>query len=338
MKSFIFLLSAFLCFSGCYQNQENVVNVYTHRHYQSDEEIYKQFTKETGIKVNVIKSAADQLINRLEMEGKNTPADILITVDAGRLWRAKEKNLLQPFESAIIINNIPAFLRDKEKSWFAFSYRCRAIIYNKEHVQPSQFSTYEALTDSIWKGKFLTRSSSSEYNQSLMASLIAHNGIEAAEKWSAGMVKNFAREPKGNDTENMMEVTSGKGDFTLANTYYLAKMFNSDITAERESAERAGVFFPNQNDRGTHINISGAALVKHAKHKANAVKLLEFLTETFAQQTLTEMNFEYPANPKVEMCKTLASFGNFKADTLDLSLLGKYNADAVKVFDRTGWY
>jgi iron(III) transport system substrate-binding protein len=337
MKILIGSVIIWWLFIGCFKNEDNVVNVYTHRHYKADEEIYKQFTKETHIKVNVIQSAADQLLNRLEMEGPNTPADLLVTVDAARLWRAKEKNLLQPIESDVLRNNIPSYLRDKENYWFAFSYRSRVIIYNKEKVTPAELSTYESLIEEKWRGKFLPRSSSNEYNQSLMASLIAHHGPEYAAQWSAGMVKNFARPPKGNDTENIMDVASGKGYITLANNYYLAKMLTSGVPAEKESAAKVGIFFPNQADRGAHINISGAAVVKHARHKQNAVKLLEFFTERYAQQAITEMNFEYPVNPKVAMGKTLAAFGNFKADTLDLSLLGKYNTDAVKIFDRTGW-
>jgi iron(III) transport system substrate-binding protein len=338
MNNLLTGFSVLLIWCGCFNNSENVVNVYTHRHYKADEEIYRQFTKNTGIRVNVIKSSADQLIGRLEMEGENTPADIFITVDAGRLWRAKEKGLLQPVLSDILINNIPQYLRDKDFMWFGLSYRARVIIYNKNNVKPEQLSTYEALASSQWKGKFLPRSSESLYNQSLLASFIAHNGIEKTEEWCRAMVSNFARLPKGNDTDIIKEIASGKGDVALINHYYLAQMFNSAIDEEKETAEKTALFFPNQNTTGTHINISGAALVKHSKHKANAIKLLEFLSEQFAQQTFTELNYEYPANEKVEMCKTLVRFGTFKADTLDLSLLGKFNTDAVKIFDRSGWY
>jgi len=338
MNRLISLYIAIMLWSSCFNSADNVVNIYTHRHYKADEEIYKRFTKETGIKVNVIKSAADQLIGRMEMEGANTPADVLVTVDAGRLWRAKEKGLLQPVASEILTANIPAHLKDRENYWFGFSYRSRIIAYNKATVKPEQLSTYDALADSVWKGRFLPRSSESLYNQSLLAGFIAHNGVEPTEQWCRGMVQNFVRVPKGNDTDIIKEIADGKGDVALVNNYYLAQMMNSTVPAEKEAANKVGIFFPNQNTTGAHINISGAALVKHSKHKDNAIKLLEFLSEEFAQQTFTEMNYEYPANAKVEMCKTLATFGNFKADTLDLSLLGKYNTDAVKIFDRSGWY
>jgi iron(III) transport system substrate-binding protein len=339
MKKLLFLLVAVVVtMSGCFNNSDNIVNVYTHRHYKADEEVYKEFTRQTGIKVNIIKSAADQLISRLELEGENTPADVLITVDAGRLWRAKEKALLQPIESEILKENIPAHLKDKENFWFGFSYRTRAIVYSKERVDTSLLTTYEALTDTIWRGRFLPRSSSNEYNQSLMASFIAHWGEEKAVAWTTAMVNNFTRIPKGSDTDIINEIANGVGDIALVNSYYLAKMYASAIATEKAAAAKVGLYFPNQKDRGAHINISGVGVVKHVKHKENAIKLVEFLSGEYAQKTFTELNFEYPVNAKVEMCKTLNTWGTFKADTLDLSLLGKYNAQAVKIFDRAGWY
>lgn len=338
MKKLLIAVCAIILLNGCFNNTENIVNIYTHRHYKADEDIYKEFTKQTGIKVNIIKSAADQLISRLELEGENTPADVLITVDAGRLWRAKEKGLLQPIVSETINQNIPHYLRDKENYWTAFSYRCRAIAYSKERVDSALLSTYESLSDSIWRKKFLPRSSVSEYNQSLMASFIAHWGEEKTTEWGKAMTTNFARVPKGSDTDIIYEIANGKGDLALVNNYYLAKMIASSIDSENKAAAKVGLYFPNQNSTGTHINISGAAIVKHSKHESNAQKLIEFLTGEYAQKVFTETNFEYPASNKVEMCKTLATWGNFKPDTLDLSLLGKYNTQAVKVFDKCGWY
>lgn len=337
MRFYIFIIIA-LTFAGCISPSEKIVNIYTHRHYQADEEIYKQFTKETGIKVNVIKSAADQLISRLEMEGENTPADVFITVDGGRLWRAKEKGLLQAVQSDILNENIPSYLRDKDAQWFAISYRSRAIAYSKEKVNPKMLSTYSALADTVWKGKFLPRSSESLYNQSLMASFIVHEGENKTTAWCTEMVKNFARVPKGNDTDIIKEIASGKGDIALVNNYYLAQMLNATDKNEKQIAEKVGIFFPNQNTTGAHINISGAAVVKHAKHKENAIKLLEFLTKQYAQKTFTFLNYEYPVNPKVAWSKTLLNMGTFKPDTIDASLLGKYNNEAVKIFDKSGWY
>jgi iron(III) transport system substrate-binding protein len=338
MRNIFFAFCAVVLLSGCFNNSENIVNIYTHRHYKADEMIYKEFTKQTGIKVNIIKSAADQLISRLELEGENSPADVLITVDAGRLWRAKEKGLLQPIVSENINENIPSYLRDKENYWTAFSYRCRAIAFSKANVDTAMLATYESLADSIWRGRFLPRSSVSEYNQSLMASFIAHWGEDKTAEWCKAMTANFSRVPKGSDTDIIYEIANGKGDLALVNNYYLTKMMASTIAAENEAAAKVGLYFPNQNTTGTHINISGAAIVKHSKHQANATKLIEFLTQEYAQKVFTETNFEYPASSKVEMCKTLAAWGNFKPDTLDLSLLGKYNTEAVKIFDKCGWY
>ncbi len=333
----LIIIATILFLWGCQQEKTKIVNVYTHRHYQADEQIFTKFSKETGIKVNVIKASADQLIGRLELEGENTPADLLITVDAGRLWRAKMKGLLQPVESEILKENIPSYLKDKENYWFGLTYRSRVIAYNKERVDPSKLSTYEALTNEEWTGRFLPRTSASEYNQALMASLIAHDGLESALLWANNMTKNFARTPKGSETETVQEIANGKGDVSLINTYYLAKMTTSGIPEEQQAAARVGVFFPNQQDRGAHINISGAGVTKYAKNKDHAVLLLEFLSKEYAQKIFTDSNFEYPVNPKVEMCKTLAAWGNFKVDTLDLSLLGEHSADAMKVFDRARW-
>lgn len=342
MKNTFFLIAATILVivfsSGCFQMSDDVVNIYTHRHYEADNEIYQAFTKKTGIKVNVIKSSADQLIGRLEMEGANTPADVLITVDAGRLWRAKEKGLLQAFESSDIDQNIPEHLKDKEKHWVAISYRARVIAYFKDDANQQLPANYEDLGLPIWKNKFLPRSSSSEYNQSLLAAMIAHLGTSGAQAWCNNMTENFVRIPKGNDTDIIKEIAQGNGQIGIINSYYLAKLKNSKLNEDREAAEKVALIFPNQESYGTHINISGAGIVKYAKNKKNAEKLLAFLTDEYAQKKYMDVNFEYPANSEIAWSATLQEWGKFKTDTIDLMLLGKNNLIAVKIFDAAQWF
>ncbi|SFF04728.1 Fe(3+) ABC transporter substrate-binding protein [Thermoflexibacter ruber] len=312
------------------------VNVYTHRHYDSDVLLFEEFTKQTGIKVNVIKANADELMQRMEMEGENSPADVLLTVDAGRLYRAKEKGLLQPISSEVIKQNVPAYLIDKDDYWVALTQRGRVIVYAKDKVNPQELSTYQALTDNKWKKKILVRSSDNIYNQSLLASIIAHEGEQAAKKWAEGIVKNMARDPKGNDNDQVTALVAGEGDLAIVNTYYVAKML-AEAPNAKEIAGKIGVFFPNQNTYGAHFNVSGGGVAKYAPHKENAIKLLEFLTSEKAQQIFAEANQEYPIKSGINISPTLQSFGTFKADTIDLDLLGKYNSTAVKIFDQVGW-
>ena len=318
-------------------DQEEVVNVYTHRHYEADQQLFDQFTEKTGIKVNVVSASADELIQKLELEGANSPADVLITVDAGRLHRAVEKDLVQAVESEILNNNIPSKFREPSNKWFGLTFRARILAYSKERVDPSELSTYEALTEENWKGRVLTRSSENIYNQSLLASIIANNGEEAAEEWASKLLANMARTPKGSDRDQVKAVASGEGDVAIVNTYYIGIMLNDANEEERKAAEKIAIFFPNQDDRGTHINVSGAAVTKYAPNKDNAIKLIEFLSEVEAQNFLASINFEYPVNPKAEYSDLLKEWGAFKADEINLSELGKRNKDAVIIFDRVGW-
>lgn len=313
------------------------VNVYTHRHYDTDKKLFEMFTERTGIEVNVVKAEADQLIKRLELEGKNSPADVLITVDAGRLFKAKSKGLLQPITSVILNNSIPSHLRDPEGYWYGLTIRARVIVYHKDRVKPGELSTYEALTDKKWKGRILVRSSHNIYNQSLLASIIAAKGLTYAEDWAKKVVANMARKPKGNDRDQVKAIAAGIGDIALVNTYYIGKMLNSKNPQEREAAEQVGIFFPNQNDRGAHINVSGAGVTVSSKNRKNAIKLLEFLMGDDAQRLFAEANYEYPVKPGVERSEIIKSWGNFKADSINMSLLGKLNREAVEVFDRVGW-
>ncbi|WP_373522327.1 Fe(3+) ABC transporter substrate-binding protein [Aquiflexum sp.] len=325
----------FSCGTGNEKQEE--VNVYTHRHYEADQKLFDLFSEKTGIKVNVVSASADELIQKLELEGANSPADVLITVDAGRLHRAEEKDLLQSVSSETLSLNIPPKFRDPEGFWFGLTYRARIIAYSKERVNPEELSSYEALTEPQWKGRVLTRSSENIYNQSLLASMIAHHGKEGAEKWATGLLENMARSPKGSDRDQVKAVASGEGDVAIVNTYYIGIMLNDANEEERKAADKISIFFPNQSDRGTHINISGAAVTKYAPNKANAVKLIEFLSNVEAQGVLANINFEYPVNPKVEFSDLLKNWGSFKADDLNLSVLGDNNNDAVIIFDKVGW-
>ncbi len=313
------------------------VNVYTHRHYDADKQLFAQFERETGIKVNVVKAKADELISRLELEGADTPADVLITVDAGRLVRAQEKNLLQAVSSKILDANIPSHLRDESGHWFGLTTRARVIVYSKDRVKSEELSTYEALIGEKWKNRVVIRSSANIYNQSLLASFIAHGGKDTAMTWAEGIVRNFARKPKGNDRDQVKAIAAGEADVAIVNTYYIGLLANDPDENNRKVAEAVGIFFPNQAGRGTHINISGAGVVKHAKNQDEAIKLLEFLSSETAQETFAEANYEYPVNPSVAWSSQLKAWGEFKADDLHVSELGKHNAQAVMVFDIAGW-
>lgn len=314
-----------------------IVNVYSHRHYDVDQDIFDEFEKETGVKVNVVSASADELIVRMKSEGERSPADVLITSDASRLFRAYEEGLLQPASSPLIESSVPETFRDPQGHWTALTVRARVIVYSPERVNVDELDKIEDLTDEKWKGRLLMRSSSSEYNQSLLASLIANLGDSAAEAWAAGIVANMAREPRGNDRDQVKAIATGEGDLAVVNTYYLAKMLNSDNEAERKAAEGVKIFFPNSNDRGSHVNISGAGVTKHAPNKANAIRLIEYLTSSDVQARFAEGNYEYPVNPRIQPSALLQSFGKLNPDRLPLVKLGEYNRAAVEIFNRVGW-
>jgi len=313
------------------------INIYSHRHYDSDKILFKKFTEMSGIKVNVIKGSADQLIQRLQSEGKNSPADILLTVDAGRLVRAKDMGLLEPVSSKILTKNVPEIMRDSENHWFGLSVRARVIAYAKDRIKSHELSTYEDLANPKWRGKIVARSSNNIYNQSLLASLINENGSKKALKWAKSVRKNMARKPRGNDRDQARAVASGVADLAIINTYYLGLLANSSDKADREVAEKLNIFFPNQNGRGTHINVSGVAVTKSSKNKKEAIKFIEFLTEDDNQRIFSEANYEYPLDYNNSKSKIHLKWGRFKADSIDLSVLGKNNAEAVKIFDLAGW-
>ena len=313
------------------------VNIYSHRHYDTDKQLYKMFEQNTGIKVNIVKAKANELMKRLEKEGKNSPADILITSDAARLYIAQQKGLLQTVNSKVLNELVPTNLRQKDGYWYALTKRARVIVYNKDKVDLSTLSTYDALTKPELKGKVLIRKASNIYNQSLLSSMIANDGEKSAKAWAKAMVNNFARTPKGSDRDQMKAVAANVGDVAVVNTYYVGKLLNSKKTSEVEVGKKMGVFFPNQNTNGTHVNISGAGVTKYSKNKENAVKLLEFLVSPKAQSMFAEANYEYPVNKNVEPSKLLKSWGTFKEDTLALEELGANNAKAVKIFNEVKW-
>lgn len=316
---------------------EQVVNVYSHRHYDVDKELYRQFTSETGIEVNIVQAGADELIQRLSREGDNTKADVLITVDAGRLHRAKSMDLLQSVDSRQLDRNVPSHLRDPEGFWYGLTKRARIIAYHKERVNPDNLSTYEALAEQQWRDRIAVRSSSNIYNISLLASLIAHHGEEAAREWADAVVDNMARSPQGNDRDQMKAVAAGEADIAIVNTYYVGLMTNSSNPEEVEVAEQIGVFFPNQEGRGAHINVSGAGVTRYAPHPDNAVRLLEFLSGAEAQEKFARGNYEYPVQPDVPAADVVESWGEFTEDTLNLTELGEHQNQAVRIFDEVGW-
>lgn len=312
------------------------VNVYNSRHYGTDEQLYSAFTEATGIQVNVVEGEHDPLIQRLASEGANSPADLLITVDAGRLSLAASEDLLQPVTTPVLEEAVPDHLRHPEGLWYGISARARVLVYAKDRVDPDQLSTYEALAEPQFKGEVLTRSSSNIYTLSLVGSIIEANGPEKTEEWAKGVVENLARQPEGGDTDQIKAVAAGQGDVAIANTYYVGRLIGSEDPADQAVAEQVAVFFPNQDGRGTHVNISGAGVTKHAPNRDNAVKLLEYLV-TEGQRYFADVNFEYPVNPDVEPHPVLADFGDYKQDTLNASTYAANSVEAAKIMDRAGW-
>lgn len=319
------------------KGKEQVVNVFTARHYEVDSLLFDAFTKQTGIKVNEIKGTAEELVERLKREGASSEADLFITVDGGVLNYAKQNGVLQPIASAAIEANVPKQWRDKDNNWVGIATRARVIVYAKDRVKPEQLSTYEDLAADKWKGKVLVRSSSSLYNQSLVASFIELNGEQKAEEWSKGIVANLARKPEGGDRDQAKAIAAKVGDVAIMNTYYVGQMLNSKDAEEVKVAQNIGVFFPNQSTTGTHLNISGVGLTKHAKNKDNAIKLVEFMTGKEGQTTLTQGSFEFPVNAAADKPELLKSWGEFKYQQLDFSKLGDHNKKAIEILNRTGW-
>jgi iron(III) transport system substrate-binding protein len=314
------------------------LNLYSARHYDTDEALYTDFTKATGITIKRIDGDADELLERIKLEGANSPADILITVDAGRLWRAEQAGVFAPFKSATLEQRIPANLRQKDGLYYAFSKRARVIVYARDGIDPALIQTYEDLAKPELAGKVCIRSSTNMYNLSLMASLIAEHDMAGAERWAKGVVANFARPPEGNDTAQIKAVAAGQCQVALVNSYYVARIMNSANSDDQAIAAKIATIFPNQNDRGTHINISGAGILEHAPHRHEAEQFLEYLASDQAQIYFANGNNEYAV---VEDVKTnnpaLEQLGSFKEDPLDVAKLGENQPLAQIVFDDAGW-
>ena len=331
------LLAVATVASGLALAQDAVVNVYTARHYDTDEALYDRFEELTGIAVNVIEGDSDELISRIESEGANSPADVFITVDAGRLWRAEQAGLLAGVDSPVLNAVVPENLRHPDGLWFGLTQRVRGIVYAPDRVDVSELGTYEGLTEPTLEGRICIRSSNNIYNQSLLASLIASLGQDAAEAWAAGVVENMARPPQGGDTDQIRAVAAGECDVAVVNHYYLARLMQSDDPADREVAEQVEWLFPNQDGRGAHVNISGAGVVAAAPNRTNAIRFIEYLTTPQAQQVFAAGNAEYPVVEGVERAEVTEAFGEFETDAVNVSLYGRNNPEAVRIFDRVGW-
>ena len=342
IKNFILSAVAASLFTVTIAQSAEVVNVYSARKEALIKPLLDEFSATTGIKVNLITGKADALLKRLQVEGSATPADLFITVDAGRLHRAKEAGVLKPISLPALNKRIPLALRDSENYWYGLTLRARPIIYAKDRVTPDELSTYEALAGNQWNGRICLRSSQSVYNQSLVAATIDAIGSEATQDWIKGMVNNLARAPSGGDTDQLKAVAAGVCDVTIANTYYLARQIKSSKPTEQAMASKLAVFWPNQlgqgkAGRGAHFNVSGAGFTKYGKHPKQAKMLLEYLASAPAQAWYANINNEHPVVTGVKISQTLKGFGSYKMDPIDLQILGQNNRQAVQLMDRAGW-
>ena len=317
------------------------VNLYTSRHYDSDDALYQKFTDKTGIKVNVISGKGKALMERLASEGASSPADVFITVDAGNLWKVQKDGMFQSINSSMVDNIVPANLRGPNNEWVGIAKRSRVMYYNPVTVSSDEMEglSYEDLSDPKWKGRVAIRSSGNMYNQSLVSSLIANHGVDATEAWAKDFVGNFARKPEGNDRAQIMAVANGEADIAVANSYYIGLMLSGKKGEEQQSAARkVELHFPSQNGRGAHINVSGAGLLKNAPNKGNAVKFIEFLLTDEAQSHIVNNTYEFPMREGVAPSDLIAQFGSgFKEDQTAVASYGEFNPEAVKLMDRVGW-
>ena len=313
------------------------VNLYSARKEKLIKPLLDTFTKETGIKVNLVTAKAGPLLKRLKTESINSPADLFITTDAGRLHKANEAGVLQATESDILNKAIPASFRDPKGVWYGLSLRARPIFYVKDKVKPEELSTYEALAGDKWKNRICIRGSSNIYNQSLVASMISNNGLDKTQEWANKFVSNLARKPKGGDRDQIKAAAAGECDIAIANTYYFGKMIHGKDKKQNKAAEAVAIFWPNQTDRGAHVNVSGIAMTKASKNKANAQKLMEFLVSEESQNWYAQVNYEYPVISSGDWSDTLKGWGEFKADSINLAKLGELNKDASQLMDKAKW-
>ncbi|MFC3194789.1 Fe(3+) ABC transporter substrate-binding protein [Marinicella sediminis] len=333
----LMVLIVMMIIQGCAVQSQPEVNVYSSRKEALIKPMLDRFTEVTGIRVNLVTGKDDALIERLKAEGAASPADVLMTVDAGRLYRAKSQGLTQAIDSPLLQQSIPPNYRDPDNHWFGLSLRARPIMYAKDRVNPASLTNYASLTTEQWRKKVCIRSSGNIYNQSLVASMLASESTAAVEQWAAALVKNFARQPVGGDRDQIKAVAAGLCDVAVANTYYLFGMLQSEDPTEAAVAQKVGVFWPNQQDRGTHVNVSGIAVTKAADHVGHAQRLIEFMIQAESQNWFASANGEYPVVPGTAVHPTLAEWGEFRKDAINLSRLGELNNEAVKIMDRVGW-
>lgn len=316
---------------------EGEVNLYSSRHYDTDERLYSDFTDMTGIKVNRIEGKADELITRMQAEGTNSPADVLLTVDTSRLQRARDAGVLQSLQSEVLEARIPGYLQDSDNQWFGFSQRARIFFYAKDRVEHPP-TDYLSLADSAYKGMICHRSSSNVYSQTLLSAMIANHGAERAKEWAQGVVDNFARDPQGGDTDQLRGLVSGECDISISNTYYFSRALRVDVKGlDKDSLANIGWVFPAQNDEGAHMNLSGGGVAAYAPNYENAVAFLEYLASDQAQQYFSAGNDEYPAVPGVALSPSVAALGLFKPDDVDLSTVAQNLSTAQEIFDQVGW-
>jgi|TARA_B110000483_G_scaffold206874_1_gene251469 iron(III) transport system substrate-binding protein len=313
------------------------LNIYSARKEALIKPLLDRFSEATGTQINLVTGKGDALLTRLQSEGLNSPADLLLTVDAGRLYRAQQAGILQPMISKRLNAAIPQHLRSIDDQWFGLSVRARVIVYAKDRVGVEQLSTYEALAEPRWRGKICVRSSSNIYNQSLVASMLATVGMQYTEAWLEGLVANFARTPAGGDRDQIKAVAAGLCDVAIVNSYYLGGMLRSSDPAQLEAASSVGLFWPNQDGRGTHINISGAGVTRSSQNPELAAQLIAFLASDESQRWYAGMNNEFPVRADIEVSETLRTWGGFDADQLNVTELGRNNANAIMAMDRAGW-
>ncbi len=332
------IVAAAIVFAPAAEAQDKVLNVYSARHYQTDEQLYGEFSRQTGVKINRIELGDEPLLERMKSEGDKSPADVVLLVDATRLYRAQTDGLFQPIESKVLAERIPAEFRASDNSWFGFSNRARVIVYNKDTVDPKDVQTYESLADAGNKGKVCTRSGSHPYNLSLFGAMIEHHGLEKTEAWLKSVVANMARSPKGGDTDQIKAVASGECGIALTNTYYWVRLMRSDKPADQEVVSKVGMVWPNQQTTGVHMNLAGGAVARYAPNKATAVQFLEYLASDQAQAYFANGNNEWPT---VKTARTgneaLASLGEFKADKIATDKMAARSTDAQKLLDKVGY-
>ena len=343
-KSVLVLIVAAMALAACERSADETatpvtgeLNLYTSRHYDADLQLYDAFTQKTGIKVNRLEIAPDQMIERMKAEGEYSPADVILMADAGGLWKAQQAGLFQPIESPLLEQRLPQGHRDAGGAWWAFSRRARVIAYDRTRVKPEEVATYEALAAPRFRDGVCVRSSENDYNLSLMAALIEHWGRDKALAWARGVVANFARQPVGGDIEQIRAVGAGVCQVALTNTYYYLRIAASQNAGDKATAARVALAFPQQQGFGTHVNLSGGGVAAHATHKAEAVKFLEFLTSDEAQEVFARVNHEYPAVPTAPVPADVAAVADFKADPLPAAVLGQRRAEAQAVYDEAGW-